>query len=174
MPFPRVVVLDLDGTIWTPEMYELWGGGGAPFTRKANDVLVDRKGTRVRLYDGVATAIVESKRNGAVLGVASTTDEPEWARECMAKFAIEQESGKTTPLHTLFEHIEIYKANKRTHLARIKERAGVEFKDILFIDNEMGNIRNVSSLGVMCYYASEGLTQEGWLRAIERFQSGTL
>ena len=27
---PKVVVFDLDGCVWDPEMYELWGGG-APF-----------------------------------------------------------------------------------------------------------------------------------------------
>ena len=28
---PKVVVFDLDGCVWDPEMYELWGSGGAPF-----------------------------------------------------------------------------------------------------------------------------------------------
>ena len=27
---PKVVVFDLDGCVWDPEMYQLWGGG-APF-----------------------------------------------------------------------------------------------------------------------------------------------
>ena len=27
---PKVIVFDLDGCVWDPEMYELWGGG-APF-----------------------------------------------------------------------------------------------------------------------------------------------
>ena len=30
MPKPKAVVFDLDGCVWRPEMYELWGGG-APF-----------------------------------------------------------------------------------------------------------------------------------------------
>jgi hypothetical protein len=28
---PRVLVFDLDGCVWEPEMYELWGRGGSPF-----------------------------------------------------------------------------------------------------------------------------------------------
>lgn len=27
----QAVIWDLDGTLWAPEMYELWGRGGAPF-----------------------------------------------------------------------------------------------------------------------------------------------
>ena len=29
---PRVLAFDLDGCVWDPEMYELWGRGGSPFT----------------------------------------------------------------------------------------------------------------------------------------------
>lgn len=29
---PKIVALDLDGTVWSPDMYMLWGGG-APFTQ---------------------------------------------------------------------------------------------------------------------------------------------
>ena len=29
---PKVLAFDLDGCVWDPEMYELWGRGGAPFT----------------------------------------------------------------------------------------------------------------------------------------------
>ena len=33
---PKVLVFDLDGCTWWPEMYHLWGGGGSPFTPAAN------------------------------------------------------------------------------------------------------------------------------------------
>ena len=28
---PKILVFDLDGCVWWPEMYHLWGGGGSPF-----------------------------------------------------------------------------------------------------------------------------------------------
>lgn len=171
--FPKVVVLDLDGTIWTPEMYELWGGGGAPFSIESNDELRDKAGTRVRLYDGVALAVRDSIRASAILGVASTTDEPKWAIECMSKFVIEMDETRYT-LHELFRHnSEIYKGLKRNHLKAIKERTGVEFEDILFVDNEYGNIRTVEALGVCCYYASDGLTARAWREALHKFRKTT-
>ena len=39
---PRVLVFDLDGCVWNPEMYELWGRGGAPFTPRYKRVLQDQ------------------------------------------------------------------------------------------------------------------------------------
>ena len=39
-PLPQVVAFDLDGTVWTPDMYQLWGGG-APF-RKTPDADANR------------------------------------------------------------------------------------------------------------------------------------
>lgn len=45
---PKVIVLDLDGTIWGPEMYQLWGGG-APFTLLENGNVKDRSGTEVKV-----------------------------------------------------------------------------------------------------------------------------
>ena len=34
MTVPKLMVFDLDGCLWDPEMYELIGCGGSPFTLK--------------------------------------------------------------------------------------------------------------------------------------------
>ena len=49
---PRAVVFDLDGCLWYPDMYLLWGGG-PPFTAEPDGSLVDSKGQRVRLLGAV-------------------------------------------------------------------------------------------------------------------------
>ena len=49
---PKVVVFDLDGCLWDPEMYELWGGG-APFSDNGDGTLKDRSGVTVRLLGAV-------------------------------------------------------------------------------------------------------------------------
>jgi hypothetical protein len=41
---PRCLVFDLDGCVWDPEMYELWGGGGAPFKPNKDGTLSDKAG----------------------------------------------------------------------------------------------------------------------------------
>ena len=38
---PKILVFDLDGCTWWPEMYHLWGGGGSPFTPQGLYGLID-------------------------------------------------------------------------------------------------------------------------------------
>jgi len=174
MSFPKVVVLDLDGTIWSPEMYELWGGGGAPFTRVRHDVVADRSGTKVRLFEGVWQCVGDSKTQGALLAVASSTDEPDWARECLSKLGPTPVNGGSLPstamLASHLDIVEIYKGSKRKHLTQIKQTAGVEFHEMLFIDNEYGNIQTVSELGVPSYHCPQGLTLRAWQEALQLFR----
>ena len=86
---PRALVFDLDGCLWAPEMYELWGRGGAPFTLMKNGNLKDRGGEEVGLLGDVRNIMLELKTDekwkDTVIGVASTCDEPSWARECIQK-----------------------------------------------------------------------------------------
>ena len=49
---PAAVIFDLDGCLWDPEMYELWGGG-APFSDNGDGTLSDRSGVTVRLLGAV-------------------------------------------------------------------------------------------------------------------------
>merc|ERR1711955_68175 len=89
---PKVLVFDLDGCVWDPEMYELWGGGGAPFKVLQNGNLSDRSGTAVRLLGDVRQIMYELKRSNqwsnTVIAVASSCDEPSWAKECIQKFPV--------------------------------------------------------------------------------------
>ena len=45
----KLIAFDLDGTVWSPEMYELWNCGGSPFkiANKNGDVLTDKNNTKV-------------------------------------------------------------------------------------------------------------------------------
>ena len=95
---PKVLVFDLDGCVWNPEMYELWGGGGAPFKARQDGNLSDRAGTIVRLIGDVGQIMSEfktdSKWEGSVIAVASSCDEPTWARECIQKFPVGGQGDK--------------------------------------------------------------------------------
>ena len=73
-------------------MFELWGGGGAPFTaHDGGDYLTDRKKTKVRLLAEsrqvleMLIATPEYWAGQLTLALASTCDEPEWAREWLAR-----------------------------------------------------------------------------------------
>ncbi len=79
---PALIAFDLDGTLWCPDMYELWGGG-APFAEQAFDgVLTDKQGQPVRLLGITASIFHQLKYDPAFAHVkvawVSCTDEPTW------------------------------------------------------------------------------------------------
>ena len=171
MTLPKLIAFDLDGTIWTPDMYQLWGGG-APFKVANNGRdLVDNRGQTVKML-GIADKILEdlkTKKEYEHIKVAwvSCTDEPSWADECMTKF--KTPSGLSLKSCVSFSHI--YKSNKQVHFKNIKREFNnaIEFEDMLFFDNERGNIQSVSKLGVKSYYCPDGMTEKAWQDGLAMF-----
>ena len=171
--FPKVVVFDIDGTLWRPEMYELWGGG-APFTaHNGGEYVTDRKGEKVKLL-GTSRRVLEDlasmpafKSGEMTIAFASTCDEPEWARECLRKITL---FGGKTPMGEVVATQEIYKArSKAVHFAAIAKKTGEDLRDMIFFDNQINNIRDVAPLGVTCVYCPEGITDEIWKRGLADF-----
>ena len=142
----KLIAFDLDGTIWSPEMYQLWGGG-APFKPAENGQdLIDSKGCNVRLL-GISSELLHDIKHHVDLShikVAwvSCCDEPEWAHECLE----------------LFESLR-------------EEFPDIEFHEMLFFDNEMRNIHNVEKLGVKCVYCPDGMTESIWEDGLKLFRS---
>ena len=102
--------------------------------------------------------------------VASKTDEPRWAKICLDKLVIDNQ--RTTTLNSCFEKgrlVDISYGNKKEHLTRLHKKMGIPFESMAFFDNEYGNIRSVSQLGVKCFYTPHGMTYEDWDKAKEEF-----
>ena len=170
LTIPKLIAFDLDGTIWSPDMYQLWGGG-APFSVHSNGKdLVDRAGQKVRLLGITADILNDIHTHDAFadtkLAWVSCTDEPEWADECLNKF-------RTVDGHilsTTVDSSEIYKANKQAHFQNLKQKfPEIDYEEMLFFDNESHNIRNVMKLGVKCVYAPEGMTIDAWEKGLQLF-----
>ena len=98
---PQLVVFDLDGCLWVPEMYELiyfMGNSGSPFSPSKDDpeILVSCKGDPVYLLGDVRMVMKELYRspqwNDVRVGISSRTNEPNWAKELLEKFIIEDDS----------------------------------------------------------------------------------
>lgn len=169
---PKLVAFDLDGTIWSPDMYQLWGGG-APFRIAENNIdLLDRSNTVVKLL-GISSHIlhdlqtnVSFKDMNTKVAWVSCTDEPDWAEECLEKF---QTAGNAS-LASVAHSVQIYKADKCCHFRNLKkEFSDIDYSEMLFFDNERSNINSVSRLNVKCVYAPHGMTQEAWMRGIQLF-----
>ncbi len=172
MRLPKLIAFDLDGTVWTPDMYQLWGGG-PPFKHHSNGKdLIDRAGTSVRLL-GITAQILadihsnEHFRNKATkIAWVSCTDEPEWADECLAKF----KTAHGLPLNAVVDSSEIYKSNKQSHFRNLQRKyPDIAFEDMLFFDNESGNINTVSRLGVKSIYCPDGMTKEVWEHGLRQY-----
>uniref|UniRef100_A0A7S3B824 FCP1 homology domain-containing protein n=1 Tax=Haptolina ericina TaxID=156174 RepID=A0A7S3B824_9EUKA len=176
-------------------MYMLWGGGGerivclkpwvrtlsdeskpslmsAPFRVRADGDLDDRSGKRVSLLGDVRRVLYELKTEteweGVVVAVASCTDEPAWARECMRKFEVGP-VGSGTCLDDCMHIEEIAKGNKQGHLRRISDTTGVPLEEMIFFDNERGNCLDVAALGVTVAWVPEGVTAGAWEQSLERY-----
>ncbi|KAJ0404790.1 hypothetical protein P43SY_003466 [Pythium insidiosum] len=194
---PRLVVFDLDFTLWYPEMYEL---DGAPFKKNpVTGVVTDRSGEQVHFFPAVHSVLsvltTDLQFKGTTeVAVASKTTEPHWAKTCMklmdvdvqrihvnAGAADDDDDDKSdvapadelekTRLQSLVDYEAIYPRNKRVHFQQLKEQSGVEYEDMLFFDNEYGNIVDVGRLGVVCAYCPQGLSEGSWLQGMEAFQN---
>ncbi|GLD92229.1 hypothetical protein PINS_up000762 [Pythium insidiosum] len=84
----------------------------------------------------------------------------------------EEENGDVEKqrLQSLVDYEAIYPRNKRVHFQQLKEQSGVEYEDMLFFDNEYGNISDVGRLGVVCAYCPQGLSEGSWIQGMEAFQ----
>lgn len=168
---PKVVVFDLDGCLWAPDMYMLWGGG-APFAVRDDRDLDDTFGKRVHLLGDVRNILHQlstaTEWEGVVVAVASCTDEPEWARECMRKFEVGP-AGSGRSIIDCIDVEEIAKGNKQGHLRRIAEQTGVGLEEMVFFDNERPNCVDVAALGVSVAWVPDGVTAGAWEQSLARF-----
>ena len=174
IPKPTLIVFDLDGCLWSPEMYELlWQGRGAgsPFTPIGKNEMQSNSGTVVQLLGDVANVLQElhshPKWNYTQVGISSRTDEPSWAMELLQKFQLPKSK---VPLQTVFKGpIEISYDSKTKHFERICKSTGVPFEEILFFDNEFGNCKSVSRQGVSVCHCPDGVTRKAFDLAVESF-----
>ncbi|KAF0717282.1 Aste57867_2390 [Aphanomyces stellatus] len=183
---PKLIVFDLDFTLWYPEMYEL---AGAPFRRDADGVVHACDGEEVHLFDDVHPILHEIALSPAFadtqVAVASRTEYPEWARECLGLILVrfhtmsEEEKGQlrrrqldasAESLANLVHLQAIYPTNKRVHFKQLRDESGVDFDEMLFFDNEYGNIRDISSIGVTSVYCPNGMTLDVWRQGMVEFQ----
>jgi magnesium-dependent phosphatase 1 len=176
MKLPKLIAFDLDGTIWSPDMYELWGGGGAPFSYAKNGRdLVDRRGTNVIIL-GISDVVLHELKNNenfSEIKVAwvSCTDEPDWADECLRKF---KTSGGSS-FKSCADSSQIFQSNKQRHFEYLKkEFPNIEYNEMLFFDNEYRNIVNVSKLEVKCVHCANGITQSAWNEGLSLFEKSAV
>ena len=72
-------------------------------------------------------------------------------------------------LGSCFDAREITKESKSSHFRCLKEKYSCDYEEMLFFDNEYGNCREISQLGVTVAFSPDGVTGDVWAEAIEAF-----
>ncbi|KAI9906196.1 hypothetical protein PsorP6_002980 [Peronosclerospora sorghi] len=175
MHLPRLVVFDLDYTLWYPYIDVLHGG---PFT-KTNDPtkVLDCRGHPLTLFPHVETILnlVKTKPQfqETQVAIASRTGEIAAAKECLKLLQVvitTEKSTRCTPLHELVDFVEIFPSCKLDHFRRLHRQSGIPYQEMLFFDDEERNIHDVQTLGVTCEYCPNGLSTTSWRHGLAAFQ----
>jgi magnesium-dependent phosphatase 1 len=174
---PDLVVFDLDFTMWFPAMDELHN---EKITKDpVTGVVTDAIGWQVHFYPEIQAVLSVLKTDpqfrNTKIGVASRTEEIETAKTCLGLMdvALKGEDGVEVakmPLGSIADFVTVFPGSKTTHFKLLKEQSGLAFEDMLFNDDEMENVHDVSALGVVCSYCPDGLTVASWLQGMEDFQ----
>lgn len=161
---PRVLIFDLDNTLWTPELYQI---------RQRTPPQVNKD---IRLFPA-SLEILEFWKHiqtdhshplyGVPLAVASRTSKKQWAEQLLDDFTIGQSSSS---LRSLFQYIEIRTGSKKQHLADIRTASGVPYSSMLFFDDDARmNLGETSQLGVLSCHTPKGMTTEHFVKALHKF-----
>ncbi|QEF99150.1 Acid Phosphatase [Stieleria maiorica] len=157
MTLPELIVFDLDFTLW--DCGGTWCDCLSPPFQIRRGRIVDRSGRHVRFYTGVISILDHCDEQRIPTALASRTEQPEWAKELLRLLEATHR----------FAFSEIYPSSKLKHFAALHRTTGIEFESMLFFDDEMRNIREVSQLGVTSVMVDDGLTLEVFDHGLRQF-----
>ncbi|KAH7384492.1 acid phosphatase-domain-containing protein [Pyrenochaeta sp. MPI-SDFR-AT-0127] len=157
LPLPKIVVFDLDYTLW-PFWVDTHVTG--PIKPVEGGLKVkDRYGEGYGFYNDVGGILEALKQKSILIGAASRTHAPDLGREMLKLLKTPSASGSSSRAIDYFDHMQIYPGSKTTHFERIHRDSGLEYEDMLFFDDEPRN-KNVEILGVTMWLVKSGVTRE--------------
>ena len=160
MSVPRLIVFDLDFTLW--DCGGTWCDCLSPPFRFDGKRIEDRTGRHVRLYDDVHDILTHCDDHAITVALASRTEQPTWARQLLEHLDVTHR----------FAFSEIYPSSKLRHFAALQKDSGFAYEEMLFFDDEMRNIHEVGGLGVTSIFVRDGMTAELFHRSLEDFAAG--
>lgn len=167
LPLPKMVVFDLDYTLW-PFWVDTHVSGPLKPTEGGLKVK-DRYGEGYGFYNDVGGILEALKQKSILIGAASRTSAPDLGREMLKLLKIPSASGASTRAIDYFDYQEIYPGDKKTHFHRIHKDSGVEFEEMLFFDDESRN-KNVEVLGVTMQLIKDGVTRDEIDRGVQSWR----
>ena len=160
LPLPKLVVFDLDYTLWP-----LWVDTHvSPPLKAAPDhaSATDRLGEEFSFYVDVPAVLQALPRAGVRMAVASRTSAPTIARDMLKALHLpavaEVEGSRARKSVDAFDGgLEMYPGSKVKHFEAIQKRTGLPYEEMLFFDDESRN-RDTESLGVTMWLVRDGVS----------------
>ncbi|XP_045192111.1 uncharacterized protein LOC123548694 isoform X2 [Mercenaria mercenaria] len=150
-PKPKVIVFDLDYTLWP-----FWVDRGMnielPFKHVGENKVCDASGREVKSFPDITPLLQRLHNEGYKLGIASEAFYREECAKLVKLFGWEE----------LIDYKEIYPGSKIFHFVKIKKASGVEFCDMLYFDDEKEHLAEVAGTctGITTYWADRGVSEE--------------
>ena len=155
-PMPKMVVFDLDFTLWRPELYQL--SSGPPFRVSNDGCVLTARGERLELFPAARRALAELASANVPVAIASRASEVTWAHDIIRLMCVDATRTMADVIGDA--PVVVQGGSKVRHLKHIAAASGVKLIDMLFFDNERSNIMEVEKLGCTCIYCPRGLTDE--------------
>jgi magnesium-dependent phosphatase 1 len=121
--FPRVLIFDLDDTLW---LGEVDCSGGPPFRAIDTHTTNCSRNRPVRLFTEVPEIFSHIVRTDMHVAYASRTWEPEWAKQALHELGM----WDICTAHGWGD------CGKSHHLREIKSTLGIDYSEMMFFDNE--------------------------------------
>lgn len=173
---PRLIVFDLDGCLWKPELYHLTRRGleQSPFILLPGGTRCrSQLGSVVTLFPDVAGILQElnddnNEWKDTRLAISSRTDQPEWAREILSLLTLPDQ--KTT-LESVITGPWIMESEERkvVHFEKLSKKTGIPLDQMMFFDDVTGNAKAVSRMGVTTGFTPKGLTREIFDKTVSKY-----
>ncbi|WOG84631.1 hypothetical protein DCAR_0103815 [Daucus carota subsp. sativus] len=144
---PRLVVFDLDYTLW-------------PFYCECRS-----KREMPKLYPQAKGVLLALKEKGIDMAIASRSPTADIANTFLDKLDIK----------SMFVAQEIYSSwtHKTEHFQKINRLTGVPFKSMLFFDDEHRNIEAVSKMGVTSILVDNGVDLRAFRQGLAEFSQNS-
>ncbi|OAQ65953.1 magnesium-dependent phosphatase-1 family protein [Pochonia chlamydosporia 170] len=163
LPLPKLIVFDLDYTLWPFWVDTHVLGPLKPNT--THSLATDRKGEDFAFYTDVPYILqllphAVSDANAPIkLGIASRTHAPSIAKDLLRMLHLPptEDGDKPRKAVDVFDGgMEIYPGSKVKHIEALHKRTGVKYEDILFFDDESRN-QETESLGITMRLVRDGV-----------------
>ncbi|XP_065220762.1 magnesium-dependent phosphatase 1-like isoform X1 [Planococcus citri] len=141
----KLIVFDLDYTLWPLHVDEC----ATPFsTNQQNRAVMDNFGRVCYLYSDTLKILSFLKKKNYTIAIASRAENICGSYQLLQLFGIAD----------YFRYKEIYPGSKVQHFTVLRAKSNVDYKDIIFFDNDGRNIRDVQKLGVNCVLLTEEIS----------------